>query len=175
MAKIMDDAFVEYIADLVMELQGQESSALPALRKQLEEAEKGIQNMLNAIQAGIFNSSTKQRLDELEQSKAKLELRIIQEEIQRPMFTREQVIFWICRFRKIDVSTLDGRRRLIDSFVNSITVFDEYILISFNYKDGTKTIPFSDILSSDLSSVGGPKKTGLCFAKAKGNPVCFLP
>ena len=50
MAKVMDDSFVEYIADSVMELQTRESSALPALRKQLEETERGIANMLNAIQ-----------------------------------------------------------------------------------------------------------------------------
>ena len=159
MAKIMDDSFVEYMADLVMELQGQESGVAPALHRQLNDAEKGIRNMLDAIQAGIFNASTKQRLDELEEAKKNLEIQIIQEEMQKPQFSREQVVFWICRFRKLNVSTLEGRRRLIDSFVNSITVFDDYILITFNYKDGTKAISFADIesvKSSDLSLVGGP-------------------
>jgi len=69
MEKVMDDAFVEYIADMVMELQTKESSELPALRQQLAETEKGIENMLNAIQAGILNASTKQRLDDLEKAK----------------------------------------------------------------------------------------------------------
>ena len=76
MAKIMDDNFVEYITDAVMNLQDRESSALPALRKQLEDAERGITNMLNAIQMGIINVSTKQRLDELEDAKQKIELQI---------------------------------------------------------------------------------------------------
>ncbi len=58
--------------------------------------------------------------------------------MQQPIFTREQVVFWICRFRKLDVNKHEERRRLIDSFVNSVTVFDDYILITFNYKDGTK-------------------------------------
>lgn len=62
MAKIMGDNFVEYITDTVMDLQGRKSSALPALHKQLEETERGITNMLNAIQAGIINASAKQRL-----------------------------------------------------------------------------------------------------------------
>jgi len=52
---------------------------------------------------------------------------------------------------------LEGRRKLIDSFVNSVVVYDDYILITFNYKDGTKTVSFKDIKSSDLSSLGGPK------------------
>ena len=72
MAKIMDDNFVEYVADAVMDIRSRESSVLPALRKQLEEAESGITNMLNAIQMGIINASTKQRLDELEERKRTL-------------------------------------------------------------------------------------------------------
>ena len=43
MAKLMDDHFVEYIVDRVMELQSQESSELPALRQQLAETERGIE------------------------------------------------------------------------------------------------------------------------------------
>ena len=156
MAKVMNDDFVEYIADAVMDLQGKESSELPALRQQLAETERGIENMLNAIQMGIINQSTKQRLDELEERKKEIELHIIQEEIKKPMLSREDVTFWICRFRKLNVSRLEERWRLIDSFVNSVTIFDDYILIAFNYKDGETRLDFSDIESSDLQSVGGP-------------------
>ena len=139
-----------------MDLQGKESSELPALRQQLAETERGIENMLNAIQMGIINQSTKQRLDELEERKKEIELHIIQEEIKKPMLSREDVTFWICRFRKLNVSRLEERWRLIDSFVNSVTIFDDYILIAFNYKDGETRLDFSDIESSDLQSVGGP-------------------
>ena len=114
--------------------------------------------MLNAIQMGIINASTKQRLDELEDRKADIELQIIQEEMKHPMLTREDVTYWICRFRTLDVSKLEERRRLIDSFVNSVTVFDDYILITFNYKEGEERLDFTDIESSDLQSVGGPAK-----------------
>ena len=157
MAKIMDDSFVEYVADAVMDIQSRESSILPALRKQLEEAESGITNMLNAIQMGIINVSTKQRLDELEERKKDIELQIIQEKMKRPMLSREDVVYWICRFRSLDVTKLEERRRLIDSFVNSVTIYDDHILITFNYKEGEARLSFSDIESSDLSSVGGPK------------------
>lgn len=151
-----------------MDLQGRESRVLPALRKQLEDADRGITNMLNAIQAGIINASTKQRLDELEESRQKIELQIIQEEMKHPLLSREDVTYWIFRFRTLDVTKLEERRRLIDSFVNSVTIFDDYILITFNYKEGTERVTFEDIKSSDLKSVGGPKtqsmtRNGLCF------------
>jgi site-specific DNA recombinase len=59
------------------------------LKKQLAETEKGINNMLNAIQAGIFTPSTKQRLDELEETKSQLEVSILQEKMHNPLLTRE--------------------------------------------------------------------------------------
>ncbi len=176
MAKMMDDNFVAYITDVVMELQTKESTILPALRKQLEEVECGITNMLNAIQAGIFNNSTKQRLDELEQRKADVEFQIVQEEMRHPLLSREDVTYWICRFRSTDVTKLEDRRRLIDSFVNSITIYDDRIVITFNYKEGTATVPFSKLDSSDLSSLGGPSKENPNYIFQIGDVVrifCF--
>lgn len=72
MKAIMNDEVMERLIDTLMELQKKESTDLPLLKKQLAETEKGINNMLNAIQAGIFTPSTKQRLDELEETKASL-------------------------------------------------------------------------------------------------------
>ena len=154
---IMDDAFVEYFTDQALAVQGQESSELPALRRQLADTEKAIDNLLNAIQAGAFNASVKRRLDEMEETKEKLELSIVKEEIRKPQFTREQIQFYILQFRKVDLNTLEGRRRLIDSFVNSVVVYDDYLLVTFNYKEGAEQITFDQIERSDLSSLGGPK------------------
>nr|WP_275967593.1 zinc ribbon domain-containing protein [Pseudoflavonifractor phocaeensis] len=156
MRNIMDDAFVEYFVDQALALQGQESNELPSLRRQLADTEKAIDNMLNAIQAGIFNASTKRRLDDLEATKEKLELSIIKEEMKKPQFTREQIQFYILQYRKVDTNTLEGRRRLIDGFVNSVVVYDDYILVTFNYKEGAERITFEQIERSDLSSLGGP-------------------
>ena len=157
MRNIMDDAFVEYFTDQALALQGQESSELPALRRQLADTEKAIDNLLNAIQAGAFNASVKRRLDEMEETKEKLELSIVKEEIRKPQFTREQIQFYILQFRKVDLNTLEGRRRLIDSFVNSVVVYDDYLLVTFNYKEGAEQITFDQIERSDLSSLGGPE------------------
>ena len=101
----MDVAFVEYITDAVMDLQGRESK--------------------------------------LEDAKQKIELQIIQEEMKHPLLSRE------------DVTQLEERRRLPDSFVNSVSIFDGYILITFNYKEGPEQVTFDEIKSSDSKSVGG--------------------
>ena len=47
--------------------------------------------------------------------------------------------------------------------INAIYLFDDYLVITFNYKEGTKTITFAEIeeaFGSDLSSLTAPiKKT----------------
>ena len=56
------------------------------------------------------------------------------------------------------------RKALIEIFVNAIFLYDDRMLITFNYKDGTQTVRFEDALtadgvegkSSDLSSSAGP-------------------
>lgn len=167
MEMVMDDAVVEYITDLVMELQRRENVDLPRFKEQLEETEKSINNMLNAIQQGIFNKSTKGRLDELEVVKSDLEIKILQEEMQRPLLKREHITFWIYRFRKLDVTKPEQRQRLIDSFLNAIYLFDDKLVITFNYKEGSKTIALGDIVEavdhsascSDLCAVGAPDST----------------
>ena len=124
------------------------------MKKQLAETEKGINNMLNSIQAGIFTPSTKQRLDELEETKRQLEVSILQEEMHKPLLTREQIAFFIYRFRKFDVTKREQRQRLIDSFVNAVYLYEDKIILTFNYKDGSKTITLAEVEGSDLSVLG---------------------
>ncbi|MDY4397265.1 MAG: recombinase family protein [Oscillospiraceae bacterium] len=186
MKAIMNDEVMERLIDTLMELQKKESTDLPLLKKQLAETEKGINNMLNAIQAGIFTPSTKQRLDELEETKSQLEVSILQEEMHKPLLTREQIAFFIYRFRKFDVTKREQRQRLIDSFVNAVYLYEDKIILTFNYKDGSKTITLADVEGSDLSSFGAPRRSKDDFAPAlfckfsqtekarRFKPTCFL-
>ena len=99
--------------------------------------------------------------------------------MKKPQFTREQIQFYILQFRKVDTNTLEGRRRLIDGFVNSVVVYDDYILVTFNYKEGAERITFEQIERSDLSSLGDQNKRQLrkqlpfVFSFQNANsPVC---
>ena len=147
-------------ADEIINYLGQESTLLPQLRKQLKDREKGIDNLLNAIQMGIFTPSTKERLESLEQQKEELQIRIAQEEIIKPPLDKDKILFWLYRFRKMDTTKLEHRKRLIDSFVNAIYLYDDKVVFTFNYKDGSKTITMEEIenssLSSDLTPRGAP-------------------
>ena len=66
-----------------------ESSAPPILRQQLAEIEKGIDNLVNAIQAGILTASTKQRLEHLEAEKSEISVQILKEEMLNPQLQKK--------------------------------------------------------------------------------------
>lgn len=189
MQMIFDDTTLEAIAGMVLEVQARENTSLPVLKEQLAQAEQGIQNMLNAIQQGIFTPSTKQRLEELEETKERLTVSILQEELQKPRLTKEQVLFFLHRFRAVDTNKQEQRQRLIDSFVNAVYVYDDKIILTFNYQDGTETITLDDISGSDLEAGCPPKleiaavktaaisrltteipQTDFCFDHLKGTP-----
>jgi len=104
MKLVEDDASMNAIIAKVMELQNQESTDLPIHKKQLKETEVGITNMLNAIQMGILTSSTKERLEALEEQRKELQARIAEERLAKPKMEEEFVRFWLLRFRKLDMT-----------------------------------------------------------------------
>ena len=164
MQLVRDDAAMESIIAKVMELQDRENTNLPLYEKQLRDAESGIQNMLNAIQAGILTSSTKERLEQLEETKRELEARIAEEKLAKPKIKEEFIRFWLMRFRKLDMSLKDQRQALVDTFINSIYLYDDKVLITFNYKEGTQTITFEEAAQaaskgngSDLDCLAAPE------------------
>ena len=67
------------------------------------------------------------------------------------------------RFRKLDMSLKDQRQALVDTFVNSIYLYDDKVLITFNYKEGTQAITFEEAAEaaskgngSDLDCIPAP-------------------
>ncbi len=152
MSKIMDDDLMEQLSYRLYDIQMQSSTVLPALQQQLADVESGINNMLDAIQKGIVLDSTKKRLSDLENRKKELEIDIAQEQIKTPVLTREQIHFGLTKFRKLDLSTQKGKQTLIDGFVNAVYLFDDYAIITCNYKDGEERITFEDIENSELGA-----------------------
>ena len=154
---VEDDASMNAIIAKVMELQNQESTDLPIYEKQLKETEVGITNMLNAIQMGILTSSTKERLEE---QRKELQVRIAEERLAKPKMKEEFVRFWLLRFRKLDMTQPEQRQALVDTFINAIYLYDDKVLITFNYKEGTETVAFGEAVkaekSSDMSARGAP-------------------
>ena len=145
---IFSDEIIERLIDLVMEAQQQENTRLPVLKEQLRDTEKRLANLLEAIEQGILTPTTKQRLDELEARKEALNTSILEEELKKPVLTREWIRFWLEKFRKGDVGSTEHQRQIIDTFVNSVYVFDDRVVLNFNFTDDSKTISREEVLGS---------------------------
>ena len=94
-------------------------------------------------------------------TKEDLEIKIASENLIRPKVSAEFVTFWLHRFRKLDVRQQSHRKMLIDTFINAIYFYDDKAVITFNYKDGTKTITFNDIKGSDLDCSGAINRNSI--------------
>ena len=164
MKMVMDDNVIEAIVSAVMDLQDRENTRLPFYEQQLKDAKNGIENVLNAIQQGIFTKSTKERLEQLEAVRDDLEAKIELEKLTKPRITEEQLLFWLHRFRKLDVTRKEHRQALIDTFVHAVYLYDDKMVITFNHKDGSISISFEDVCQalenvekgSDLDCFGAP-------------------
>ena len=74
---------LELIADEIMKIyesKKKEQSVLNLLTSELQETQRSVENLLPAIQQGIITSSTKTRLEELENKLDELKLQIYKEQ-----------------------------------------------------------------------------------------------
>jgi Site-specific recombinases, DNA invertase Pin homologs len=143
--RLYDDMpLLNRVVDTCYELQNR-SANLPALEEQLADVEIKIGNFINAIAQGIITPSTKDTLIKLEEEKAALELSIAKEKIERPVIPKELIKNWLCKFRGIDIEDTEAKQRLINLFINSIYVYDDKMVITFNYKDSDKAVTFDEI------------------------------
>lgn len=183
MKMVMDNATIKAIVSMLMDLQDRENVNIPLYEQQLKETETAIQNILNAIQQGILTKSTKSRLEESETAKENLEVKIACEKLAKPKISKEFMTFWLHRFRKLDVSQKSHRKMLVDTFVNAIYLYDDKMLLTFNFKDGTKTITFDDVnnarnkygIGSDLDWRTAPQTATFGCCLLKKHPFgCFF-
>ena len=159
--RVFHEEEINRLADALVELQSRDNNVLPALKNQLKECERGIDNILNAIQMGIITSSTKERLESLETQKKELLASIAQIELERPVYSKEAIVKFIYQFKGGDMDDPEYQKQIIDIFLNSIYVYDDKLVFTYNFKEGTETIPLAEIeaaLCSDLTCLAPPNK-----------------
>ena len=171
---IFDDKLVEAIADEVVAELGKEDTTVPLLEKKLAAIKKSLNNLVRAIEQGIFSETTKDRLDELEAEKEKTIQEIAEAKLknEKPVIGKELIVGWIAHFRSFDFEKKEHRQQLVDHFVNAIYLYDDHFDLFFNYRDGLATVTFDEMQlakakerkkrtapqSSDMELVSTPKR-----------------
>ena len=159
MQLILQDDVVDHLAKVLFELQEQGSTVIPMLEQQYKEKQKEIENILGAIQKGHGVNLLLERLDLLEKQRDEIQAAIEKERIKRPVFTQEQFRMALCRYRTLDISTEEGKQKIIDTFVNSIYVYDDHFKIIYNTNGKEETVTLEELSCSNDISRGEPKNS----------------
>lgn len=133
-----------------------DAGELRQLEKELRQTEKAISNLITAIEQGIFTSSTKKRLDELELKKQELETEISVKKLNAPDLKPEHFEVILKKYTDVDIDNAICQT-LIESLVDKVIVYPDKIVIALNIAktpNSLETISEA-VESSHIVPVGG--------------------
>lgn len=164
----LTDEYIEKIATIACDRNKQEiesDSPIPVIRDRIRQVDVSLNNLLKAIETGSAPDMLVKRMGELETEKKDMEVQLKKEMAHQVYIDKEQVIFWLEKFREGDINDEEFCQTVIDLFVNSVTVWDEpddkfKITIAYNLTSiPQKTYRLSkDGRLSDYASNTPPKK-----------------
>ena len=108
------------------------------LRNKLDKVNKEIENILTAIMSGIMNSMLKDKLDELEQVKLNLDLKINELSIESNSvesvdITEDQIRNMFGRFKEFVLTrNLPECKKFISDYVKEVVVYRYHVEVIFN-------------------------------------------
>lgn len=125
---LLTDENIEHLATVACERNDYEietGSPIPVIRDRIHQTEVSINNLTKAIETGATPDALVKRMVELEREKKDLSAQLKKEEELVVPLEKEQVIFWLEKFKDGDIEDEEFCRLLIDLFVNSVTAWDE--------------------------------------------------
>ena len=147
LVKNMD--LLEFIAESTYQYylaQNTDTTYTNSLQKALDETERAIANLLRAIEAGIFTESTKDRMNELQEQKTELKTALAAAKLKEDLgLKKEHILFFLHQFTNMDYTDIDCQKRLIKTFLNSVFVYDDKVVLTFNYSGDDRTITLHEI------------------------------
>ena len=169
MELLTDDAIQE-MADMAIsqtEKDLRENTRIPELSERMKETESGIANITKAVEKGIASDALMSRLVELEKEKKNLLRLIAEEEKYVCKIDRDQIVYWLTKFKDGNIEDENFKRIIIDLMVNSVTVWDEpdgfRITTAYNLtscKNKTFRIPSSSDKGFGFEGLESTKRNG---------------
>lgn len=65
-----------------------------------------------------------------------------------PRLTKDHIVFFLEQFRKFDLADEKCQKKLIDTFVNSIFLYDDKLIVGLNYGGEEEAITLENINES---------------------------
>lgn len=151
---LADDAVLNWIADQTWacyQEQDTASAEREAIKAQLLDVNKSIQGLMAAIEAGLFTSAIKARMEALEAQQKALTASLAELDLARNAvgLTRDHILFFLWQFRDMDISDRECQKRLIATFLNSVYVYDDRIDLFFNYTSENHQLTRQEVEAAD--------------------------
>ena len=168
LAKIMDDAVVDQIADEIMDFQQKHKNnpEIKALEAAKADNKKAIDNILDAIEAGIFTDTTKDRLLALEAESKEITERLEELTMSQLNVSRDQVVGYLKSYRGGEVRDRKYRMKLFQTFLVRAYVYDDRLKIVFD-PIGEQT----GEVNLTLDEVDGESGDGVRLMEDKGHHI----
>ena len=179
--ELLTDDIIDYVATEAAKQSEddiRQNTNIPAIRQQIADIERKVQNLTNAIEtSGVAPDALVARIAELESQRKGLSAQLLQEERSVIRLTKEMVIFFLESVRERAVPLETQKAMLIDLLINSVTVYDDepgYITIKTAYnltQIPTKThripVPDKEPACSDFETIGAPDSVSPRFRYGK--------
>ena len=142
---ILQDDTIEWIADSTMSFQAmaRRESGVAQLERDLADNRKVAKNIMAAIEQGIITETTKARLLEVEGTIHDLERSLSIAKAAAQPVERERVVFSLEQMREGNVGSKEHQKKLIDTFVKSVTLWDDRIQIDYYHTPGKHKFSYS--------------------------------
>jgi len=146
---VKDEDMIEFIAENTYQYyleQNTETSYTESLRQALADIEKSIANLVRAIEQGIINEATKSRMDELEEQKDEIKIALAEARLKENLgLNKKRILHFLHQFTNMDYTDIECQKRLIKIFLNSVFVYDNKVVLTFNYSGDNRTITLKEI------------------------------
>lgn len=123
---------------------GDNKAYIKTLEANIAEVDKKLKNLLDAVESGIFNNTTAQRMKDLEERKSLLIDELSIEKVKQQHEIRMEDIL---KYYDSVVLNLDNpfeRRKFLDMFVEKIYIYGNKIVISLFYSNDKREIDIKE-------------------------------
>lgn len=163
---LADEELLDFIADKTyayyLSVNGN-AKQKSVLENELASVNTSIDRLISAIEAGAFNDRIKTRLDDLNAQKAQITASIAEMELASGFrLTRDHIAFFLRAFRDADISDRACQKRLVQTFVNAVFVYDDKIKIVYNYTSDSNTVTLDIVENLDVADESGFVHSAVC-------------
>lgn len=129
------------------------SAQVDTLEKSLKQIERDLDKLVDALVEApkVAHPRIYERMEALEAQKSEAETDLARLRIASDIcITEEEVYTWLQNFRHGDPHDPDFREKIIDTFINTVYIYDNKIVIFYNIRGGSSThrINFADLTAA---------------------------